>query len=71
MTTEKITNQLQDLKIKPGQIHKLKTIKRATNSDWSDQTQHKNPEYMCLKFLTSLAPSVEKIMNLLQVQVSL
>jgi hypothetical protein len=28
------------------------------------QTKHKNPERMCLKFLTPLTPSVEKTVNL-------
>jgi hypothetical protein len=31
----KIKNE-QDLNIKPGQIHKLKIIKRAMDTDWSD-----------------------------------
>ena len=29
------------------------------------QTQHKSPQHMYLKFLMPLAPSVEKIVNLL------
>jgi len=36
MAFEKIKNSLQGSKIKPGPIHKLKTIKRAMN--WTDQT---------------------------------
>ena len=40
-------------KKKTGQIHKLKTIKTAMNSDW--------PEHTYLKFLT---PCIENIVNL-------
>ena len=51
-------------KNKTGPAHKLKTIKRTLNSDWSDHRQHKNPEDTYLKFLIPQAPSVEKIVNL-------
>jgi len=52
---------VQDSKLKPGSIHKLKTTKRAINSIIRIQTQHKNPEHMYFKFLTPLTPSVEKV----------
>jgi len=62
MANKKLTTRL---KIKPGPIHKLKTIKRSMNPRLiRPQTQHKNPENTYLKFLTPLLPSVEKNMNL-------
>jgi len=32
----KLKNDLQDPNTKPGPTHKLKAVKRAMNSDWSD-----------------------------------
>jgi hypothetical protein len=46
--------------MKPGPFHKLKSIKRALIR--ADIT--KNQEHVYLKFLTPLAPSVEKTVNL-------
>jgi len=37
-----------DSKIKPGPIHKLKTIKRAMNSDLSDHRHIKKIQNMCI-----------------------
>ena len=36
MVIDKLKINYKTQKIKPGQIHKLKTIKRAMNSDLSD-----------------------------------
>jgi hypothetical protein len=61
----KIKNYLQYSKIKPGTIHKLKTIRRYNELRMiGPQTQHKNPEHIYFKLLTPLTPSVEKIVKL-------
>jgi len=36
MAIEKLSVNYKAQKIKPGPINKLKTIKKAMNSDWSD-----------------------------------
>jgi hypothetical protein len=65
MAIKKFKNLLQDSKIKPGTIHKLKTINGCNElRQIRPQTQHKNLEHTYFKFLTPLTPSVEKIMNL-------
>jgi len=45
--------------MKPGPIHKLKTIKKNHELRLlRPQTPHKSPEHTYLKFLTPLTPSV-------------
>jgi hypothetical protein len=62
MAIEKLTTRLTNKTWTNVQIknhkksHELRLIR--------PQIQHKNPEHMHLKFLTSPTPSVEKIVNL-------
>jgi hypothetical protein len=50
--------------MEPGLAHKLRTINRIMNLDWSDHRHNTKIEDMYLKFLIPQAPYVEKIMNL-------
>jgi len=56
--------------MKPGSIQKLKTVKRATNSDCSYHRHNTKIQSMCIyiyiyiEFLTPLTPFVEKIVDL-------
>jgi len=53
--------KLQNPKMKPGPIHRLKNKKSHELRLIRPKTSHKTPEHTYLKFLT---PSLEKIRNL-------
>jgi hypothetical protein len=63
MATEKL-KIITRLKIKPGPINKLKTIKTAMNSCDQITEMTKISRLLVLKFLTPLTLSVEKIVKL-------
>ena len=47
MAIEKLKiNYKTQLRIKPGPIHKLRTIKGAMNSDWSDNRYETKIQYI-------------------------
>ena len=48
MAAEELKMNYKTQKLKPIPIHKLKTIKRAMNSDWSDHRQDKEIQNKCI-----------------------
>jgi hypothetical protein len=53
MALEKLKINPQDSKIKPGRIHKLKTIKRAMKSDCSDHRHDTKILNTCIEILNT------------------
>ena len=59
-----IKNELQGSKMKPGPVHKLKTIKRAMNSVWSDHGHDAEIQNSCIYILNTTNAICGENMNL-------
>jgi len=60
----RLLKNLLGWKIQPGPINKLKTVKRAMNSDWSNYSHDNKIQTYASKFSTPQTACVEKIVKL-------